>query len=81
MTSSNGRAVDRRKLLVAAKFFSLERGGVAGTERLPARLAADIGLDADLLAPSDPEPTKDFGLPARTAGDSRARFVAAWSRS
>jgi hypothetical protein len=75
MTNCNGRAVDGRKLLVASESFSLERGGAARVGRLLARLAADMGLDADLLALSDPEPTRDFGLPARTAAGSRADFA------
>ena len=75
MTNCNGRAVDGRKLLVASESFSLERGGAARVGRLLARLAADIGLDADLLALSDPEPTRDFGLPSRTAAGSRADFA------
>ena len=75
MTNSNGRAVDRRKLLVASESFSLVRGGIARVGRLLARLAADIGLEADLLALSDPEPTTDFGLPARTAAGGRAGFA------
>ncbi len=40
-----------------------------------ARLAAGMGLEADLLALSDPDPTKGFGLPARTAAGSRAGFA------
>ena len=43
--------------------------------RLLAQLAADIGLEADLLALSDREPTRDFGLPARTAAGGRADFA------
>jgi phosphatidyl-myo-inositol dimannoside synthase len=75
MTNCNGRAVDGRKLLVASESFSLVRGGVARVGRLVARVAAGMGLDADLLALSDPDPTKDFGLPARTAAGSRAGFA------
>ena len=75
MTNSNGRAVDGRKLLVASKSFSLERGGAARVGRLLARLAADIGLDADLLALSDQEPIRDFNLSSRTAAGSRADFA------
>ena len=75
MTNSNGRAVDRRKLLVASESFSLERGGAARVGRLLARLAADIGLDADLLALSDPEPIGDFNLSSRTAAGGRADFA------
>ena len=75
MTNSNGRAVDRRKLLVASESFSLERGGAARVGRLLARLAADIGLDADLLALSDSQPTTDFNLSSRTAAGSRADFA------
>ena len=75
MTPSNGREVDRPKVLVAAESFSLERGGVARVGRLLARVAAGMGLDAELLALSDPDPTKDFGVPARTAAGSRAGFA------
>src|ERR1700690_1214557 len=75
MMTSNGKAVERPKLLVAAESFSLVRGGIARVGRLLARLAADVGLEADLLALSDPEPTRDFGLPARTAAGSRADFA------
>ncbi len=75
MTALNGRAADRRKLLVASESFSLERGGAARVGRLLARLAADIGLDADLLALSDREPTREFNLSSRTAAGSRADFV------
>ena len=67
MMTSNRKTVERPKLLVAAEFCSLVRGGIARTGRLLARLAADIGLEADLLALTDPQPTTEFGLPARTA--------------
>jgi len=73
--TSNGSVIERRKLLVASESFSLERGGVARVGRLLARVAAGMGLDANLLALSDPDPTEDFGLPERTATSSRARFV------
>ncbi len=75
MTTSNGREVDRPKVLVAAESFSLERGGAARVGRLLARLAADIGLDADLLALSDREPIRDFNLSSRTAAGSRTDFA------
>jgi phosphatidyl-myo-inositol dimannoside synthase len=75
MTNSNGRAVDGRKLLVASESFSLERGGAARVGRLLARLAADIGLDADLLALSDREPIGDFNLSSRTVAGNRADFA------
>jgi len=75
MMTSNGKTVERPKLLVAAESFSLVRGGIARVGRLLARLAADVGLEADLLALSDPEPTRDFGLPARTAAGGRAGFA------
>jgi phosphatidylinositol alpha-1,6-mannosyltransferase len=75
MMTSNRKTVERPKLLVAAESFSLVRGGIARTGRLLARLAADIGLEADLLALTDPQPTTDFGLPARTAAGSRAGFA------
>ena len=48
---------------------------MARVGRLLARVAAGMGLDAELLALSDPEPTKDFGVPARTAAGSRAGFA------
>ena len=75
MTALNGRVADRRKLLVASESFSLERGGAARVGRLLARLAADIGLDADLLALSDQEPIRDFNLSSCTAVGSRADFA------
>ncbi len=75
MMTSSRKSVDRPKLLVAAESFSLVRGGIARVGRLLARLAADVGLEADLLALSDPEPTTDFGLPARTAAGGRAGFA------
>jgi phosphatidylinositol alpha-1,6-mannosyltransferase len=60
---------------VASESFSLERGGAARVGRLLARLAADIGFDADLLALSDREPIKDFNLSSRTAAGSRTDFA------
>ena len=60
---------------MASEFFSLERGGAARVGRLLARLAAGIGLDADLLALSDQAPNRDFNLSSRTAAGSRADFV------
>ena len=75
MTDFNGRTGDRRRVLVASESFSLERGGAARVGRLLARLAADIGLDADLLALSDQEPNRDFNLSSRTAAGSRADFA------
>jgi phosphatidylinositol alpha-1,6-mannosyltransferase len=75
MTTFKARAADRRRVLVASESFSLERGGAARVGRLLARLAADIGLDADLLALSDREPSRDFNLSSRTAAGSRADFA------
>ena len=74
MTTSNGRAVDRPKASRGRGVFSLERGGVARVGRLLARLAADIGFDAELLALSDPEPTRDFGPLVAHGGGQPSRF-------
>ena len=74
MTAFNGRDADRPKLLVASEFFSLERGGAARVGRLLARLAADIGLDADLLALSDREPNQGLQPLVAHGGGQPSRF-------
>jgi phosphatidylinositol alpha-1,6-mannosyltransferase len=80
MTTSNGRAVDRPKLLVASESFSLERGGAQRVGRLQARVVSDMGLDSQLLGFFDREPNQDFGLPSRTAAGSRSVFaLRCWS--
>ena len=48
---------------------------MARVGRLLARLAADTGLDTDLLALSDREPTREFNLSSRTAAGSRVDFA------
>ncbi len=75
MTAFEAKAAHPPKLLVASESFSLERGGAARVGRLLARVVADLGLDAQLLALGDREPIQDFGLPSLTAAGSRNAFA------
>jgi phosphatidylinositol alpha-1,6-mannosyltransferase len=75
MTALEAKAAHPSRLVVASESFSLERGGAARVGRLMARVAADVGLDAELLALGDREPSQDFGLPARTAAGGRSDFA------
>ena len=74
MMNSSRKPVDQPKLLVAAEFFSLVRGGIARTGRLLARVAADMGVGADLLALSDPELKHGFRLTGAYGGGQQSRL-------
>lgn len=66
--------MSRARILIASESFSLERGGAARVGRLVAKTVGGR-WDGRLAALGDTAPVTDFGLPSRTAGGSRHKFI------